>query len=68
MPTPNRAKDGWIHDLQVKDLAAATDNERNAAAAFLAARGKREIAAMLAPPARAVAAPLQLTGASAPAQ
>ena len=62
------AKDVWIRDLQVKDLAAATDSERNAAAAFLAARGKRETAAMLAPPARAVAAPLQLTGASAPAQ
>jgi hypothetical protein len=62
-------KDAWIHDLQVKDVAAAGDSERNAAAAYLAARGKREIAAALFSPARAAAAaPLQLTGAAAPAQ
>ncbi len=58
-------KDVWIHDLQVKDLAAATENERSAAAGFLAARGKREIAALLVAPAHVTAAPLQLTGASA---
>jgi hypothetical protein len=65
------AKDAWIHDLQAKDLAAAGDNERGDAAAILAAHGKREIAASLAappPPRAAIAAPLQLTGASAPVQ
>jgi uncharacterized protein len=60
-------KDAWIHDLQAKDLAAATDNERNLAANFIAARSKREAALAPAPPPRA-SAPLQLTGASAPAQ
>lgn len=68
-------KDAWIHDLQAKDLGAASDNDRSAAAAFLAARGKREMAAALVgPPPHAAtstpvaAAPLQLTGAAAPAQ
>ena len=70
-------KDAWIRDLQAKDLVAASDNDRSAAAAFLAARGKREIAAALVaspPPPHAAAstpvaaAPLQLTGAAAPAQ
>ncbi len=54
-------------------VSAANENERNAAAAFLAARGKREIAAALSTTARATsapvaAAPLQLTGAANPAQ
>jgi len=69
------SKDAWIHDLQAKDLGAASDNDRSAAAAFLAARGKREMAAALVgPPPHAAAstpvaaAPLQLTGAAAPAQ
>jgi hypothetical protein len=62
-------KEAWIHDLEVKDVGAASDNERSAAAAFLAARGKREIAAALVAPVHAAAAPpLQLTGASAPSQ
>ncbi len=43
-------KDGWIRDLQAKDLAAAGENDRNAAAAYLSARGKREIAAELTTP------------------
>ena len=63
-------KDAWIRDLQAKDLVAASDNERSAAAAFLAARGKREIAAALSAPAHAAATasapPLQLTGAPPP--
>ncbi len=62
------AKEAWIHDLQAKDLAAASENERSAAASFLAARGKREVAAILVAPARAAAAPLQLTGASGSAE
>ena len=33
-------KDGWIHDLQTKDFAVATDDDREAAAAYLSARGK----------------------------
>jgi hypothetical protein len=66
-------KESWIHDLQAKDLGAASDHERSAAAAFLSARGKREIAAALTAPAHAASAPiasapLQLTGAAAPAQ
>ena len=62
-------KDAWIRDLQAKDLAAAGENDRNAAAAYLSARGKREIAAELTTPVRAgAAAPLQLTGAATPAQ
>ena len=66
-------KDAWIHDLEAKDVGSASENDRNAAAAILAARGKREIAAAIAPPrpaaaaASAPAAPLQLTGAN-PAQ
>jgi TPR repeat protein len=70
----NAAKDSWIRDLQSKDVVVASDNERNAAAAFLAARGKREIAAALTAPAHSSAStsasaapPLQLTGAAAPA-
>jgi TPR repeat protein len=64
-------KDGWIHDLAVKDLGAANENERDAAAAFLSARGNREMASALMAPARPAPPPpqpLQLTGASAPAQ
>jgi uncharacterized protein len=62
-------KEAWIHDLQAKDLAAATDNERSAAAAFLTARGKREVTSLLVAPAHAAAvAPLQLSGASTPTQ
>jgi TPR repeat protein len=64
-------KDSWIRDLQIKDLAAASESERSAVAAFLSARGKRETAAdASAPPAHpvAVAPPLQLTGAAASAQ
>ena len=47
-------KDAWIHDLQVKDVGASSENERSAAAAYLAAHGKREMAAALAVPARAI--------------
>ena len=62
-------KDAWIHDLAAKDLGAANENERGAAAAFLSARGKREMAIALTPPSHAAAPqPLQLTGASSPAQ
>jgi len=54
-------RDGWIHDLEAKDRAVANDGERAAAEAFLAARGK--------PPRPAAAAPpLQLSGATSPAQ
>ena len=60
-------KDAWIHELEVKDIANASDGERNAAAAFLSARGKREVAAaLIATPAHAPP-PLQLSGAAAPA-
>jgi hypothetical protein len=66
------AKDAWIRELQAKDLVAASDNERSAAAAFLSARGKREIAAALSAPAHATATasapPLQLPGAAAAQQ
>ena len=69
-------KDAWIHDFAAKDVAAATDGERDAASAFLSARGRRELAAVVLGGARATASaivgpplqPLQLTGASAPAQ
>ncbi len=63
-------KEAWIHDLHAKDLGAASENDRNAAAAYLSARGKREIAAAVAVPAHAAPAaaaaapPLQLTGAA----
>ena len=58
-------KDAWIHDLHAKDVGAASENERSAAAAFLAAHGKREIAAALVAPAHTGAAPpMQLTGAA----
>ncbi len=61
-------KELWIHDLQAKDLAQASENERSAAAAFLAARGKREIAAAIAPAhAAAAVTPVQLSGAATPA-
>jgi TPR repeat protein len=64
--TAKSPKDAWIHELEVKDIANASDGERNAAAAFLAARGKREVAAaLIAAPAHA-APPLQLSGAAAP--
>jgi TPR repeat protein len=60
-------QDAWIRDMLNKDVAAAADNDRAAAAAYLTARGKREIAAALVTPAHA--APLQLSGAAAaPAQ
>ena len=62
------AKEAWIRDLQAKDIAAANENERGAAAAFLSARGKREVAAELTMPRRAPAPPLQLTGAASPSQ
>ena len=62
------AKDAWIHELHARDLAAASENERGGAAAFLSARGKREIAAALIAPAHATTAaaapPMQLTGAA----
>ncbi len=61
-------KEAWIRDLQAKDIAAANENERGAAAAFLSARGKREVAAELTMPRRAPAPPLQLTGAASPSQ
>jgi TPR repeat protein len=61
-------KDAWIRELQDKDRAAASENERGAAAAFLSARGKREIAAGLAAPPRPPAPPMQLTGAANPGQ
>jgi TPR repeat protein len=69
------AKDGWIRDLAAKDIGAANENERGAAAAFLSARGKREMATALLPPPPPAAArleatppPMQLTGAAAPDQ
>jgi TPR repeat protein len=34
------AKDEWIRELQAKDLAAASDDDREVAAAYLSARGK----------------------------
>ncbi len=34
------AKDEWIRDLHAKDLAAANDDDREVAAAYLSARGK----------------------------
>ena len=34
------AKDDWIRDLLAKDLAAASDDDREVAAAYLSARGK----------------------------
>ncbi len=65
------AKESWIHDLTAKDVATANQNERDAAAAFPSARGKRDIAGTLMGTARAAAAaapPLQLTGAASAAQ
>jgi TPR repeat protein len=59
-------KDAWIRDLESKDIASANEGERSAAAAFLSARGKREVAAALI--AAHPTPPLQLSGASAPAQ
>ena len=61
-------RDAWIRDLEVKDNGAATDGERNAAAAFLAARGRLVAAASLIGSGHG-AQPLQLSGAAAdPAQ
>jgi hypothetical protein len=65
------AKDSWIRDLQSKDLLAASDNDRNTAAAYLAARGKRDMASALAAPTHAASAvlpPLQLSGATGSSQ
>ena len=54
--TAKSPRDGWIRDLEAKDNAQASDGERAAADAFLAARGKpRPVAAV---------APLQLSGAA----
>ena len=59
-------KDGWIRDLEAKDIASASDGERAAAAAFLNARGKRDVAAGLV--SAHATPPLQLSGAASPAQ
>jgi len=56
-------KDAWIHELQAKDFAAASDDDREVAAAYLSARGKRDFSA--AP--RAIGPtppPMRLSGAS----
>ena len=55
-------KDAWIRDLESKDLGQANENDRSVAAAYLSARGKRELAALIADPGRG--GPLQLSGAS----
>jgi TPR repeat protein len=53
-------KDGWIHDLEAKDLAVANEGERAAAEAYLAARGVK--------PPRPAPQPLQLSGAATSGQ
>jgi hypothetical protein len=54
----NGPKDAWIHDLQAKDYAAASDEDRDAAAVYMSSHGLRDLAppppAM--PPAPAVVA------------
>ena len=51
------AKDDWIRDLLAKDLAAASDDDREVAIAYLSARGEGPRAAMAAEPkARGLAA------------
>jgi uncharacterized protein len=63
-------KEAWIHDLHAKDYSAASDDDREVAAAYLSARGKREFA-VAAPPPRAGSAsgalPMHLPGAVTPA-
>jgi TPR repeat protein len=59
--------ENWIRDLEAKDLAVADDGERAAAAAFLSARGKRDVIPLFAAPVVASPPPLQLSGAANPA-
>ncbi len=68
--TAKGPKDGWIHELQAKDYSAASPDDREAAAVYLSARGKHELAtAMLAPSRSAVAtAPPMRLPSAAPAQ
>ena len=46
------AKDEWIRELQAKDMTAASDDDREVAAAYLSARGDGPRAAMAEPKAR----------------
>ena len=60
-------KDGWIHDLQVKDYNAASEDDREVSLTYLGARGKdlRELTG--GPRVSAVTAPpMRLSGAIAP--
>jgi TPR repeat protein len=58
-------KDAWIHDMQAKDFASASDDEREVAAAYLSARGKHDgPATPRSPPPSS--APMRLSGALAP--
>jgi hypothetical protein len=56
-------KEAWIHELQAKDLAMASDDDREVAAAYLSARGKREFVAAPRPPGP-TPPPMRLSGAA----
>ncbi|MFZ0206451.1 MAG: tetratricopeptide repeat protein [Roseiarcus sp.] len=59
--------DGWIHDLQVKDYNAASEDDRQISLTYLGTRGKdlRELTGGPRPPA-VTAPPMRLSGAIAP--